>query len=98
MDDSDELRCLPHHRKEERLRQWATIPLTRLKGHPRSVFPPCLFPTPKQAVNMIKIMSLSPHWLLMHHCGAAQVAAERKIDNLSQGNFVNPDGRARMAE
>jgi hypothetical protein len=98
MDDSDELHCPPHHRKEEPLRQLAAIPPTRLKGRPRSVFPLCLCPIPKQAVNMIKITSLSPLWLVLHHCDAAQVAAERKIGNLSPGNFANPDGRARMAE
>jgi hypothetical protein len=31
---------------------------------------------PKQAVNVNKITSLSPLWLLLHHCGVAQVAAE----------------------
>ena len=98
MDDSDEHHCLPHHRKEEPLRQFAAIPPTRLKGRPRSVFLlyPC--PIPKQIVNMNKITSLTPHWLLLHRYGAAQVAAERKIGNLCPGNFVNPDGRARMAE
>jgi hypothetical protein len=98
MNDSDELHCLPHHRKEEPLRQLATIPPTRLKERPRSVFPLYLCPILKQTVNMNKITSLSPLWLLLHHCGAALVAAERKIGNLSPGNFVNPDGRARMAE
>ena len=68
---------------------------TRLKGRQRSVFPLCPCPIPKQTVNMKKIMSLPPLWLLLHHCGVAQVAVERKIDNLSPGNLVNPDGRAR---
>jgi len=98
MEGSDEPHCLPHHRKEEPLRQFAATPPTRLKGRPRSVFPPYPCPIPKQTVNMKKITSLPPLWLLLHHCGAAQVAVERKIDNLSPGNFVNPDGRARMAE
>src|SRR5712671_1535374 len=99
MDDSDELHCPPHHQRGEQLRRFAAaIPPTRLKGPQRSVFPLCPCPIPKQAVNMNKIISLPPLWLPLHHCDAAQVAAERKIGNLSPGNFVNPDGRARMAE
>src|SRR5216684_3412578 len=98
MDGSDVLHCPPHLRKEKLPRRFAATPLIHLKKPPRSAFLLCPCPVPKQAMNMDKITSLPPLWLLLHRYGAARVAAERKIGNLSPGNFAIPDGQARMAE